>query len=383
MIYIFVLIILIFGVFNYDFGSSKDGSRRWLLLEWVVLVLLAGLRYRVGGDTLSYYDNFENIPLLDDLNKFDFKSSRYNALWIVFSSICRTICNDFTFLQVVHALIVNTTFFVFFKKHTNKVFTAILLYFCIYYFKYNTEILRASLAVCVFLWSYKYLQENKLIKYLICCAIAFGFHTEAFYMLLFPLVQQLSKIKFTYSSLSLIFVFSVAFMFSGNVLPFMNTFMRFIDSEIMKDNIQMYMESSVLGAGVSALGYLRTMLTALMWLLIAYGIRNTSNKKFIPLLILNSFIILQAINYSSIFYRAMDFTIPITLCALASCMNKYCLKSTKGLGLYVSLTLSLLILNQVMYLSDGHFILFYPYHSVLDPQIEPARELFYNALFNR
>ncbi|MBS1504558.1 MAG: EpsG family protein, partial [Bacteroidetes bacterium] len=107
----------------------------------IVLVCIAGLRYRVGGDTLSYIDEYDEIPYFSQLLKYNFIGSRWDPLWVVFSSICRSINPDFVFLQCIHALIVNTIIFRFIKRNTQYRFTGILLYYMFAYLYFNMEIL--------------------------------------------------------------------------------------------------------------------------------------------------------------------------------------------------------------------------------------------------
>ena len=52
MIYFVVFILLLIPVVKYDWMAKTGGESKWYYFNLVVLILLAGLRYRVGGDTL-------------------------------------------------------------------------------------------------------------------------------------------------------------------------------------------------------------------------------------------------------------------------------------------------------------------------------------------
>lgn len=113
MIYIITLVFLLIPVVRFDLMQLEGNKRMWALSEYVVLVLIVGLRYRVGGDTLFYMDFFEDYPTISELANFDFEDARYNPLWYVYNSIFKTFGNSFTIYQLVQATIVNLAFFRF------------------------------------------------------------------------------------------------------------------------------------------------------------------------------------------------------------------------------------------------------------------------------
>ena len=128
MIYFVVFILLLIPVVKYDWMVKSGGEKGWYYFNLVVLILFAGLRYRVGSDTLMYMSMFYEWPKLDELKYFDFTTATYNPLWYIFAAIARSIYDDFITLQIMHAIIVNWTFFWFFRKYCQKYyFSAILL----------------------------------------------------------------------------------------------------------------------------------------------------------------------------------------------------------------------------------------------------------------
>jgi len=171
----------------------KGNKQLWLYLEFFVLVLIAGIRYRVGGDTIVYMDHFEDYPTISELSTFDFENAVYNRLWYIYNSVFKSLGDSFTLFQIVQALIVNTVFFRFFKRYSPFYFTAILVYFWGYYCYFNMEIQREVLAICVLLESYYFLQNKKFIIYYLLCVLAMFFHTSAVIMFFIPLVYFIKK----------------------------------------------------------------------------------------------------------------------------------------------------------------------------------------------
>jgi hypothetical protein len=191
MIYLVVFIYLLVFVVKFDINKKEEGADFTYYMVLVVFIAIAGLRYKVGGDSLAYYETFKEIPLLSDLFDYDFSETRYDPLWIVLSSISKTIIDDFAFFQIIHATIVNVIIFRFIKQNTMYRFTAIFLYFCGAYLYFNMEVMREILAICVFLLGYPYFRDKKWFQFYLFAIVAFLFHSSAMILFLFPLFRYL------------------------------------------------------------------------------------------------------------------------------------------------------------------------------------------------
>jgi hypothetical protein len=195
MIYIFVIFILLFFIYIYDIGKFFKGKRYTLFFIWLSFAIIAGLSYRVGIDAIRYAENFVRQPNIFELAKFDFADSREDPLWVVFSSIFRTISDNFIFLHLSHALIVNGVILYFISKYASLPFTALLIYFLTCYLFFNFEILRESLAVSVYLFAYKPLTKKNWVKYYLITLIAFFIHSSASIAFFIPFLLTITRIK--------------------------------------------------------------------------------------------------------------------------------------------------------------------------------------------
>ena len=68
-----------------------------------LLILVAGLRWRVGSDTVSYASDFYFSHDLFHLEWSDFESVMKMPLWVLLQATCKTIWNDFLLFQFVVA----------------------------------------------------------------------------------------------------------------------------------------------------------------------------------------------------------------------------------------------------------------------------------------
>lgn len=213
MIYVIVFFILLLLSIRFDFLGQRGLSKFWYAMAFIILVCLAGFRYKVGGDTIMYFYSFENIPKLGDLFTLDFNTAREDPFWLVLASIAKTISDDFTILQFFQSIIINVILFNFFSKYTPYKFTAVLMYYLFFYIYFNMEILREAIAVCFFLLAYSSLQKEKMIGYYLLCTVAFLFHSSAIITFIFPLFrnQKLNTKTVTLLILSLLLVMGSVF----------------------------------------------------------------------------------------------------------------------------------------------------------------------------
>lgn len=188
MIYILLFLFLLVPVIRYDLLAKQGGEKVWYYTSLLLLIIVAGFRYRVGCDTLIYMAEYNTCPKWNELAYFDFETARYNRLWYVFCAACRSVTEDFLFFQVVHAIIVNCSFFHFFRKYCpNYYFSAILVWFVGFWCNFNMDVLREVLSVSMLLWATDWLFEKKYLRYYIVCVICMFMHYSSVVMFFLPL----------------------------------------------------------------------------------------------------------------------------------------------------------------------------------------------------
>jgi hypothetical protein len=248
MIYLVVFILLAALAVKFDFTKSdKRDENFWYYFALIIFIAVSGLRYKVGGDSISYIESFNDIPFLGQLDKVNLSQAQYDPLWIVFSSVSKSIVNDFVFFQIIHAIFINFIIFRFIKQNTVFRFTAVLLYYLFFYMYFNMEIMRESLAVCVFLLAYPYLKTKKWVKFYICAAIAFLFHSSAIILFIFPFLRN---VKFKpLPMILLVLVFFVIIYLPDAVKTILGVF---IFNERLQSHFEAYSVIKVNSNGVLA-----------------------------------------------------------------------------------------------------------------------------------
>lgn len=196
MIYLVLLAVLLVPAVKIDILGRKGGEKVWYYCCLLMLVLLAGLRYRVGGDTISYMDEFEQLPTLRELAGFDFSRAYYMPGWYILNAFFRSI-DSFLCFQIFVALAINVAFFRFIRRYSVKFFITIVAYYVVFFVFYNMEVMREALCVAIFLEAFWLLDKKKNYwAYFLLCVLAMTIHISAVIMLIVPLVLLAKKDNF-------------------------------------------------------------------------------------------------------------------------------------------------------------------------------------------
>lgn len=193
MLYFIIFIIFLIPVIIYDYRivskhrlSPKYVSLKYYYFELLVLILVAGLRNFVGGDTIGYMNDWYYIPTIKDIMSFNFLLAKYGPAWYILSSLCKTICKEFYFFQLIHAILINSIIFMFVYKYCKFKYTVILIYFVCNYLYFNMEILRQSISIVIFLLTIPYFIHKQWAKYYLLVLLCLSFHKSSVILLVIP-----------------------------------------------------------------------------------------------------------------------------------------------------------------------------------------------------
>ncbi len=367
MIYFVLLSMGVIGAIFYDNGNRK--SLNWLYYGLCIAnILVFGLRYRVGIDTLNYMLSFESIPLLNQLNIDFFINSTSAPLFIILMSACKNICSDFVLFQFIHNLIINIVFFWFLKRNTINPFLGYVIFFITVGLYFNTEILKESLAICSFLIGTQFFNKSKgnnYFFYFIFAFIAIMFHYGAAILLVVPLLKHLRFNKiFILVIILFLLTIQTSFTFAINSLP----------SELLQERAAAY--EGMVKNGILNINYI---FFASLKFIITPIIIFTACKKLFDIdehteSMVCSFILMGVgcISYQVMFQR---FTNYFYLYYIALICNFFTI-SRRYSQIQNLIIFSLILTTSIFgYISANRFLIWYPYHSIFDPIAEPLREL--------
>ncbi len=170
MLFYLLLIVLIF-IFQKSLNSQKMTLADYIV--YLYMVLLCGLRYRVGSDYLYYIKMYNDIDRYVRVEFFErFLIKLFNALHF----------SEYFFIFFMAAI----TFWILFKaikKNCKKPAVTLFMFVTFGYFAMAFNGTRQSLAIVIGLYAIKYIYEKQLIKYILAILFATLCHKTALVML--------------------------------------------------------------------------------------------------------------------------------------------------------------------------------------------------------
>lgn len=380
MIYLLVTILLLFLSIHYDINGRTKYRDQSYIIVFVIFVLIAGLRYRLGVDTHRYlYYFYHEYPLLDEFTIEDLHIGE-DPFYVLLNSIVRSFGGRFYMVQLIQAFFVNLLVLNYFKKHCEYVFTCAFFYFTMSYTGFMMEIMRASFSIAICLYAYDYIVEKKWIKGYLLLFIASFFHAQTLVLCVLPLLffLKLNKLGFIFLVLS----------YLGGVLlmQILGDYVFLLEgSETMESKVSGYVESETYGKNTYNIGYFIVSLLPLvvyplfsLWYCKRCSI-NEKIKNLEPFVMLGvMFVMIQA--SFIIAYRYIDFfRIYFEICFAESFV---CLiKNDNRLKLSLSFSKYLLFFVPIFYIAVNHYDIRYsPYSSIIEKSVIEEREKRYMKL---
>lgn len=384
MIYLIVFFFLLICVLLFERNIDRRASNIIYFAQFLVLVLFMTLRYRVGGDVLYYEKAFEFMPSLRTLKFSDIDSQVYQPFWYILNAIVKSVYDDFTFFQLIHALIINSAFFILINKYCEKRFLAVLVYYIFFYMYFNTEILRESIAVVIFLFAYPLIFKKKYIQYFLLCFCAYMFHAFAMITFLVPVGILLFRKPIDLRTGLLIFiVMLIAPTLILNIILKVFTFNEYVERQL-----KYYVELEV-----NVNGILKNIFDAIPVFMIL--LLQTKKKRIDPILLpaLNFYLIMiiLSITVAGASRLSNYFIFFFFMAAINTFLTDSDYKLPKVRSQMIVI-LALLVISKSFYYTrdmskynygrEAHFYNIYlPYHSVFDPIIDTRREnIFRNSM---
>ena len=253
---------------------------------FVVLVVLAGLRYRIGTDSIVYESQYDLVPMLWELPGFNFDSTRFEPGFMIFSSLARTFSSDFMWLQFLVSIVVNLVVFWFILRNTRHRFLCLTFYYIVLYLNLNTQVLREALAVSLFLLAWPSLRDGKWWLYYILTGLACFMHTSALFTLLIPIFCLPGIRELFVIGKRTIFIL-IIILASGVFIErhFSDVFSLMAVTQRVVDRVNTYSKSAFSSGHLNIFGFISTFVQCCLYPLLALYFANKAFKfkhKFKP-----------------------------------------------------------------------------------------------------
>lgn len=374
--------------FRYDINGKKADRDFWYRFVLVILILVAGLRYRLGIDTINYLDSFyHKYPYIWDINQDYLLATSREPLWLLLNSIVLSFGGKFFILQLIQSSFVNIIVFRYFKKHSTYPFICVLFYFASMYFLWNMIVMRSAVAMAIGLVGNEYILDRKWKKGYLTYLFAFLFHYSAVILFVTPFLLFLRLNR--KGLLILIFMFVCGFYIEGVLRDYLMMF-EFSDelgglSDKMEHYIG-YIESEKYSGGRSLFKILPSLSYGLLslWYVKRYG-KRSELLKFEPFLMIGLIYTVLQFGFTMSYRLARFYEIYFIIFEVQLFVNL--LSSNRRLSKALLFGRTILIFSPlfVSVLFSSIYVRFswyVPYSSVIDRSIDYKREKAYNNDIN-
>lgn len=164
--------------------KKKDGTRFFLMLSCIELIIFAGLRgHTIGADTVLYLDalkHYTGISLAEVFTAplvypFDFEIG-----YFILTKLCGFLHFSPTAFLFVLSILIYVPLFKYIYRNSSHPYISVLTYFAFGFLSYSLGIFRQFIAIGIILSALRFIEERKFWKYLIAVLFAMLFHLTAF-----------------------------------------------------------------------------------------------------------------------------------------------------------------------------------------------------------
>ena len=382
MIYFVILILLIILSIRYDINGKIKYRDQWYGIILVIFVLVAGLRFRLGEDTINYiYEFYHATPELSDLSFDTFLSSSSPPLWILLNSIVKSIGGRFFWVQLVQATIVNTLILKYFRKHSSYPFACTALFFLWKYQWYNMVVMKAAIALSIILFANDYFLEKKYKKGFLLVLLATGFHQSSIILVIIPFLTFLR-----FNGLGIFLLVSAYFIGAFLQSKLGNIFQMLEFAGGVSNKLDSYLDTKFMTQEHNLNYFIFRILPVTIYpilslLYIKVKCKESHILRLEPFLMVGLFFQMLRLNID-IFYRyvyiyLIYFIIFIVHFFVEFSKNSVRLK--KSLSYVRTIIIVFPFFFTIAYLGPLLHIEFYPYSSVIERSIDTARERYYSG----
>jgi transmembrane protein EpsG len=306
---------------------TKYGNFQYgLEYSFAIIFIFLAIRHNFGNDYISYYYNFNEITNSNIIN-YDIGTIEriIEPGWVLFNRLFTNL--GFNMLIAFHSLVFCLGYYYLFKKYVMKEYywlSVLIFIFDPAFMLIQLSALRQALATIVIIYSYQYIYQKNIFKFIFVITIASLFHTSA--ILFYPVYfLSLQKIEINKVSVGIfILVVSYMFLYDVQIYPIISSL-----AENRYMNYSRYINETDINIG-SGLGQIyNTMLLIFTLYMGAY--RSDITRLFFMLSVLSLLIsplslvinMLDRVNYY--FQPAILVTIPIIVDRIKSKHLRYSL----------------------------------------------------------
>ena len=298
-----VYYIILFVITFYSYiDINNNGIKARIKVPYIVIssifIFLCGIRVAQGADYWPYYKLYMSI------NKFVKWSDLFDAdvevSYVLISKILGYFRMPFFALLFIYGLISISLKTYTYYKYSPYPMISLLYFFMPNYFFSDSGHIRQGVSIALCLYSYQYIEQRKLFKFLFCIFISYYFHKTA---LIFIPAYWITKLNLSTFSCFLIILFAIIISPFKPYLFFENLFSNISSDIIAEATGGFYSYKNLESAGWSINDIVKLIFITTLLVNDKYICNTTSdeNYKMIRNLVVTYYFIYYSLRENSIF----------------------------------------------------------------------------------
>ena len=202
------------------YGNIEKG----IMFVFLGIFLIIGCRsVYVGTDTITYVYDFIGSSPDQVLNIQELLRTDTEPLYRLLVMFCRKMTDVYSVFFLITAIPISLGFSIYIKKYSDDYLLSFILFILLGILGFCMAGLRQSISLGISLFAYGYARERKIIPFLLCCLLAFGFHNSSLVFLIIYPLSYIKKIDFKWW-IALLIAFVLGVTRNGIVLKLASYF---------------------------------------------------------------------------------------------------------------------------------------------------------------
>lgn len=240
----------------YNNQESETIKKQITLVAIAVFFVFFAFRGFILSDWIIYYSYFYNCSFYDITEYTLGSSTHWEPGFTMLNLICKSIFKDYFFFQFVVCAIDTCLLLYFFRKYVKNISLALILYLTFEGLVISTNLMRNSIAICIYINAIPYLYKRKSLPYFLICTLSLSFHISS--LIYFPLYfffhRKLNKWGF------LVIFLACNIVFLSRISIFLTIASALGIDQQFAIRVKAYTESYNASTGIS-IGYIERLLT--------------------------------------------------------------------------------------------------------------------------
>lgn len=197
---------------NYTKKRHNKKGVLFMALSCIAMWLPSAIRYNVGIDNDNYQIQF------DAMTEFAYAFIYFEPGYGLLCYLCKTWFNDYQVLIFTTAMLTGGLLWRSIYKFSNNIVLCILGCIAVNMYFMSYTVIRQFISIAILTNSIQYVQERKLIKFLIVCAIAASFHYTSLIFIIVYLSFSKNERIITWKNSVLLVIFLMVYYNIDNLL---------------------------------------------------------------------------------------------------------------------------------------------------------------------